>query len=232
MTSINKDTKLMERLSYSYFSIGLVEIIAESMSYQPLILFTRIAAPFFLITLYFLKSIKQNAVFYALMVLLLISNVLFASKAPYALQIAVITFLFHRIAMIVLVFQSIASKNYLYILLATFPFLLIFFYLISVTNELTDIQINVLIFQSILISILSGMALSSYLVSENRQNSWLLISTLLLIGLRFIVFIEQYFLSDLSLPIYRPMAVLLNIFAFFTFYKFVIAAEANENVAL
>jgi len=230
MTLTNHDTKSTELLSYLYFAMALLEIIAEEIQFVPLILFSRIAPPILLSTLYRLKSKKQKPLFYILMLLLLLSTVLFANKNPILFQMGIVLFIVHRIAMIFLVFQLTTFKNYLYILLATFPFLLIFFYLISITNEMTNLQFNILILQSVLISLLSGLALSNYLIADNRQNSWLLISTLLLIGLRFIVFIEEYFLTDMSMPIYRPMAALLNIFAFYTFYKYVIAAETNETV--
>ena len=229
MTQTNKDTRPIQLLSYAYFAMALVEIIAEGIKYKPLILFSRIALPILLMTIYRLKSKKPKFLFYLLMVLLLISNVFFANESPTIFHAAILIFILHRITLIVLVFQLIPKKNYLYILLATFPFLVIFFYLISVTNEISDSQFNVLILQSILTSVLSGIALSSYLVSDNRQNSWLLISALILIGLRFIIFIEEYFLYDLSSPIYRPIIVLLYVFASFTFYKFVIAAETNET---
>jgi hypothetical protein len=50
-----------------------------------------------------------------------------------------------------------------------------------------------------------------------------------MIGLRFIVFIEKYYLSEDLFTVFRPISVLLNAFAFFTFYKFVIASEKAKK---
>jgi len=101
--------------------------------------------------------------------------------------------------------------------------------LISVTNEISTNNYNLPIFQSILISITSGVALSSYIVDDNRQNSWLLISILLFIGIRFMLFIQSYYLTDLTLPVINPIIIILNVFAYFTFYKFVIEAEVTDK---
>ena len=49
------------------------------------------------------------------------------------------------------------------------------------------------------------------------------------IGLRFIVFVEKYYLPNDELNVFRPMETLLTVFGFFTFYKFVIAAEKNNG---
>jgi hypothetical protein len=81
---------------------------------------------------------------------------------------------------------------------------------------------------NILTSVLGGLAVSNYIVDDNRQNSWLLISVLLFIGLRFMLFIQSFYLTDLTLPVIKPIIITLNIFAYFTLYKFVIEAEKNE----
>jgi hypothetical protein len=229
MTS-NTNSKLITIISIAYFSIAAIEIISElfNVTSFPLLL-PKIISPLLLLLLYRFKSEKQDPLFYILIFLMLLSNVFFFIKTTPFFLYGIITFILLRIIALVLTFKLIVNKNYLYILLATFPFLLIFFYLISVTNEIPEFEFNILILQSILISVLSGTAIASYISNENRQNSWLLISTLLFIGLYFIVFIECYFLAD-TIAIFKPIAVILNTFAFFTFYKFVITVEVNEKI--
>jgi hypothetical protein len=226
----NANSKLIIIISIAYFLFAGIEVISELFSDTSFtVLLPKIISPILLLLLYRFKSDKQDPLFYILIFLLLLSNVLFFIKmTPYFLY-GIVTFILLRIIALVLIFKIIANKNHLYILLATFPFLLIFFYLISATNEMPEFEFNILILQSILISILSGTAIASYISNENRQNSWLLISTLLFIGLYFIVFIECYFLAD-TIAIFKPIAVILNTFAFFTFYKFVITVEVNEKI--
>jgi len=181
-----------------------------------------------LIALYKLNSEKQNIIFFSILLLVLLSNIfiLFNFKP---LFYEIIFPSISRVLIIYLIFNLIKKINYWYSSLITICFLLVFFYLISVTNEISTNNYNLPIFQSILISITSGVALSSYIVDDNRQNSWLLISILLFIGIRFMLFIQSYYLTDLTLPVINPIIIILNVFAYFTFYKFVIEAEVTDK---
>lgn len=216
-------------LNISYFALAGMEFLAEIFAVASLSMITRLCLPLILGLLYFSLSTKQNRFFYLLLLLLVLSNTFFFFRNSPVFFYGIVAFIFLRIVSLVIILKETKDNNYLHIIVASFPFLVIFFYLISITNEITDIEFNTLILQSILISILAGVSITNYFKDENRQHSWLLISTLLFIGLRFIVFIERFVISDLSLIFNRPIAVILNTFAFYTFYKFVIEAEQNES---
>ena len=216
-------------LNITFFSLAGIELLAELFEVSTLSLVTRLLLPIVLGLLYFCVSRKNNLLFYLLVSLLLISNVFFYYRDSPLFYLGILAFILLRIVAIIMILNATKDKNYLQIVIASFPFLVIFFYLISVTNDITDIEFNTLILQSILISLLAGLSTANYFKNENRQNSWLLISTLLFIGLRFIVFIERFIISDLTLLFNRPISVVLNTFAIYTFYKFVIASELDNN---
>ncbi len=223
--------KLQFGLNIAYFVIVCFEIIAELFDFNIASILFRIVLPILLGILYFLNTQKNNSLFYILLGFIMLSNVLFLYRNSPLFFYGIITFIFSRIIALLLIFKLSKEKNYLHIIGVSFPFLVIFFYLISVTNDISNVELNVLILQSSLISVLAGISITNYFKNENRQNSWLLISTLLFIGLRFIVFIERYIISDLTLSVNRPIEVILSAFAFFTFYKYIIAAEINENTS-
>ncbi len=223
--------KLQFGLNIAYFVIVCFEIIAELFDFNIASILFRIVLPILLGILYFLNTQKNNSLFYILLGFIMLSNVLFLYRNSPLFFYGIITFIFSRIIALLLIFNLSKEKNYLHIIGVSFPFLVIFFYLISVTNDISNVELNVLILQSSLISVLAGISITNYFKNENRQNSWLLISTLLFIGLRFIVFIERYIVSDLTLSVNRPIEVILSAFAFFTFYKYIIAAEINENTS-
>lgn len=216
-------------INSAYFGLLFVQMTVDFFELNAVSLLVRIAMPVLLGALYHLHSAKRNLLFYVAMILLLISNLLFFYADKMLFFFAILAFMLLRTVMIIHIFRLTSDKNYLHIFVGSFPFLVIFFYLISATSEISNAQFNILIIQSILISILGGISVVNYFKNENRQHSWLLISTLLFIGLRFIVFIERYFAFSLSLAIYRPIEILLSVFAFYTFYKYVIAAESNDN---
>jgi hypothetical protein len=97
------------------------------------------------------------------------------------------------------------------------------------SSDVPEESFAVMVLQNILISVLGGLAVSNYMMHDNRRNSWLLICGLLFVALQFIVFIEKYYLIGLSPSMLRPVAMALNAFAFYTFYEFVMAVEKSDD---
>ena len=136
----------------------------------------------------------------------------------------------HRILVIFLIIRLNQIKDYIPVLIATAPFLIVFFYLYFETPELTESSLIILVLQNILISVFAGISLSGYVMNDNKRNSILLISALLFVMLQFSVFIEKYFLNYEYSEILRPLSMTLNGMAFYSFYRYVIEAEKlNED---
>jgi len=81
-----------------------------------------------------------------------------------------------------------------------------------------------MIIHNILISLLGGIALSNYVMNDNNRSSWLMICVLSFVTLHFIIFIEKFYIQ---LQIFRPIAMTLNTFAYFAFYKFILVIEKS-----
>lgn len=216
-------------LTTAYFLMVLVEIIAALISYQPLIFAAHVALPILLFALYYTESSKKNILTLLLLLLQIISSVYFFFAMTNIYIYTLVSFILLRILSLILVFKYTPDRNYLHLLTGAFPFLLIFFYLASVTSDVSDFEFDILIFQNILISLLGGISVVNYLKNDNRIHSLLLISTLLYVGLRFIVFIGHYFLDDEPNIIYKPIEIILSALATFTFYKFVLTAESTQE---
>ncbi|MBS1534823.1 MAG: hypothetical protein JST78_07060 [Bacteroidetes bacterium] len=216
-------------LTSAYFLMIFVEITAALIDYQPLIFAAHVALPILLLGLYFTEfKIKSNLML-TLLILQIISNVYFFFAMTNLYIYTLVSFILLRVLSLILVYKNTPERNYLHILTGTFPFMLIFFYLASVTSDVSDIEFDILIFQNILISILGGLSVVNYLKNDNRTHSLLLISTLLYIGLRFIVFIEHYFLNEQANLVYKPFEIILSSLATFSFYKFVLTANESNH---
>ena len=216
-------------LALIYFAVAFIELAAEFFMSRSVVFVSRVVTPILLLLIYKKSSERPNPLVYTLFLLLLMTNVLFFYKDSPYFFIAVMISVMQRLVMFLIIFRLISEKRLLYIILASLPFFIIFYYLNSITSEFPMIEINALFFQSILISLLGGISLSGYLKNDNRQNSWLLISILLFIGLQFVVFIERYFFTVISLRVFGLIGIVLNAFGFFTFYKFVAAAEKDKH---
>jgi hypothetical protein len=185
--------------------------------------------PIILIVMYCLISNFRNGLFIVALLFSFLTNIFFISITPEMLFYGVIANTFHRIIAIILVLKIIKIKDFIPFAIASIPFLLVFFYLFFETPNIPENSYLLLVIQNILISIYAGIALSCYMMNDNKVNSILLISTLLFVMLHFVVFIERYFLSDEYISFFRPTAMTFNALAFYSLYKFVITAEQLNN---
>lgn len=230
MRIFNKESNFEKLIIVLYFAIAAVEVTAELFSYKPVLFIFKPLISVLLMLLYWNSSKLRNLLFFLVIFFSLITNVFFIPNTEKALFIALIAFLVHRILTIFYLIKLTKTKDYIPLLIATIPFLFFFFYLLSVSGEMEESRYIVLMIQNILVSILGGITISDYMMNYNRKNPWLLIFGILSVTLYFIVFIEKYYLSDLSPEIFRPMAMILNTAVYYTFYKFVIETERlNDN---
>lgn len=223
-----KKDNILKSLTLGYFIIAFFEVISEYLAYTPFICSLKPLIPLLLTGIYLINSEKKNPTFVIVLLLSMVVNILFIPNTPICLYYALIIFTIHRIVVIYLILKLQKVKDFIPIIIATTPFLLIFFYLFIETNEIPANSFHLLILQNILISLFAGIALSSYVMNDNKQNSVLLISVLLFVMLQFSVFIEKYFLINEFQKLFRPLAMTFNTLAFFSLYKYVMIAEKSN----
>lgn len=219
---------LVNALIIIYFINAIIEVISEYTSFLTAIYITKPLIPLLLMVLYFYKSSKKNSLFFVIMSLSLITNLLFIPNSQESLFYGVISFTIHRIFLLILIFKIIKIKDYIPFVLATIPLAFIFFYLFA-ASDVPENSYYLIVFHNMMASILGGMAISNYVMNDNKQNSLLLISVLLFLGLQLVVYIEKYYLVNSHSFLLRPLAMILNVLAFYTFYKFVTASESLDN---
>lgn len=230
MEELAKNRNIINFVTIAYFAVALTEIMAELFEMKLLIYVLKPLMPVMLMILYATASKVRNPLFFITLFFSVVTNILFIPNDQVTLFYGIIAFMLHRLVILYYIIKLLRIKDYIPVFIATIPFMIVFFYLLA-SSEVPQNSFVILIFQNILISILGGIALSNYIMHDNKKNSWLLICGLLFIGLQFIVFIEKYYLSGLSLTIFRPIAMGLNAFAFYTFYEFVNAIEKSDENA-
>lgn len=223
---------IINALTIGYFVIAFFEVVAEYVVEKPIICSLKPLIPILLIVIYCIDSERRNLIFIFALLLSSITNLLFIPDTPTYLFYGVLVFTLHRILSIYLILSLQKVIDYIPIIIATSPFLLIFFYLFSETVEIPQNSFYIIIAQNIMISLFAGISLSSYVMNDNKQNSILLISALLFVMLQFVIFVEKYYLTNEFEELFRPMAMTLNALAFFSFYKYVVTAEKSNNNGL
>ena len=211
-----------------YFINAIIEVSAESSSCKTIIYITKPLIPFLLMVLYFYNSPKKDLLFFLVMFFSLITNLLFIPNSKESLFYGVISFTIHRIFLLILIFKIVKIKDFIPFFLATLPLGFIFFYLF-LASDVPENSYYLIIFHNLMAATLGGVAISNYLMSDTKQNSLLLISVLLFLGLQLVIYIEKYYLADSHSSLLRPLAMTLNILAFYSFYKFVISSEKLDN---
>jgi len=231
MRIFNKEINLEKLITTIFLAVATVEITAELFSYVPIIFIFKPLTSIVLMVLYWNTSSLRNPLFFWVILFSLITNVFFIYDIESMLFLGLIAFFIHRLLMIYYIIKMIKLKDYIPLIIAMIPFMFFFYYLLSITSELTTRSYGILILQNILISILAGIALSDYIMNNGKkETTWLFIFGLLSITQYFIVFVEKYYLSNLSPISFRPLAMFLNIAVYYCFYKFVMTIEKlNDN---
>lgn len=232
---IKDETNLGKWLTAMFFIIVVVEVTAEFFSSRELVFIFKPLLSIGVMALYWNASRVRESMFFIVLSLSLITNLLFIPNTESFLFVGLVVFLVHRVLLISYVVRLIKLKDYIPLLIAIVPFLFVFFYLLSISNGIQLESYWVLIIQNVLISVIGGLALSEYVMNFNKMSCWLLIFGLLSVTQYFIVFIEKYYLSNLAPIAFRPLAMVLNAAVYYAFYRFVVDAEkanAREEVVL
>ena len=102
------------------------------------------------------------------------------------------------------------------------PFIFIFSCLLNLTLSTEAPEFYPACINGLLISALSGLSLSNYVMNDNKMNSWLAISSLLFVVLVFLFMIQKYYISNV---VFQPISALIFGFGHYTFYRFMLEAE-------
>jgi hypothetical protein len=208
------------------FIVALIEVIAEYFRLIPLIYIFKPLISIVLMVLYWYSSPKRDILFFLTIITSLITNVLFIPDNFKLIFIGLIVFGFHRLINIFYILKVMKTKDFIPVILGSVPFLIIFFYIFFDTDLLTKEVYYIMIIHNSLISLLGGIALSHYIMNDSTRSSWLLICVLSFVTLHFIIFIEKFYIQ---LQIFRPIAMSLNAFAYYAFYKFILIIERSNS---
>jgi hypothetical protein len=230
MSVFSKEDAFVKLLVILYFVIAAMEFTAELVSCKPVLFILKPLVLIMLLLLYRYSSVQRVPLFFISILFLLIAKMFAIQNTEEMLFLGMIAFFLHRVVMIYYVFKLIKLKDYIPLLIAMVPFLFFFFYLLSLTNNISTRSYYGLIIQSILMSALASMTVSHFVMNDEKKDVWLLIFGLLSVTQYFMVFIDKFYLLDLSLAIFRPLEVILTTSVCFAFYKFVITTEmSNDN---
>lgn len=207
------------------FSFSIIEVLAELFSFKVILFAFRPLVALLIIYLYWVTSKERNMLFFMTLFFLFLTSIFILSGSITFLILGLIGVLTHRILLIFYIIKLNKIKDFVPILIAIIPFVFIFSYLLSISDEIPKGSYYPLVVQNILVSILAGVILSNYFMNDSNNSPWLAIFGLLSTALYFTVFIEKCFLSNLPPTYFRPLAMILFVTSYYSFYRFVIDIE-------
>jgi len=213
-------------LTRIYFGLTIILIFAEALnSVSILFLFKPLLIPT-LIALYFYTSGSRNIFYIISLFFAWSSNLFLLLSTQDFLLYGILAFMFYRTISIYVVLKLIPKLTVLPFAIACLPFIFIFSSLINLTMSSLSTSFYPAIINGVLISALSGIALSNYVMDDNRMSSWLAISTLLFVVLVFLFMIQKYYFPN---EIFQPISALIFSTGHYAFYRFVIEAEKCKS---
>jgi hypothetical protein len=215
-------SNLKPYLYYLFFINGLIEVVAEYFQFLPIIYITKPLIPLILLVMFWLETKSLPILFFWVYITSSLTNILFIPEDETILFYGVIIFTIHRLLLLYLIKKSIGSLNWYIVTSIAVLLFAIFYYLFLETSEVPNNSYVLLIFHVFLVSILGSISITNYIKKDTIMSAYLLIAGLLFISLQLVIYIEKYFLHSINIVPLRPIAMLLNVLAFFSFYKFIL----------
>jgi hypothetical protein len=207
------------------FSFSIIEVLAELFSFKLILFAFKPMVALMIIYLYWVTSKERNVLFFITLFFLFLTSIFILSESILFLILGLIGIFTHRILLIGYIIKLNKIKDFVPILIAIIPFVFIFSYLLSISDEIPKGSYYPLVVQNILVSILAGVILSNYFMNDSNNSPWLAIFGLLSTALYFTVFIEKCLLSNLPPTYFRPLGMILYVTSYYSFYRFVIDIE-------
>ena len=220
-----KANKLIKPFIAFYFFIGFVEIVAELFKDYFFITASKPLLMPILIAIYCICSKTRNLVFIVALGAAWIANtVLVFNSVCYTYD--TFFFLIYRILIIYLVLKSVKFPGYIPMIIGGLPFLFIYLFVANLSYNELGYRFFMFVIQGLFIVFFGSLCLGNYIIKSNTANTYLLISTMLFAVIQFVMVIKMYYENY---NIFRPLAMLLYVFAQYLLYLFVIMEEKKKK---
>lgn len=224
----NKSILNLSRIvTFAFFSIAIVEFVAEYLNFTTLIWITKPLLMPILIGLYCITSKKINYLFLVALVFNWFANVFFILDAFNFKVIGSILFLVYRLLILYIVYKLVKIPSYLPIIIGSLPFLFIYLYIINIVHDSLGKGVFLFVTQGVFMVILGGYSLGNFIFNNEKSSVFLLLSTLFFALVQFILSIKSYYLE---LSIFQAMAMVLFVLGQYFLYRYIILCEEQQHV--
>ncbi|CAM3718695.1 hypothetical protein FSS13T_13750 [Flavobacterium saliperosum S13] len=215
-------------LKLFYLFLSLILIYAEYLKDAD---FLYVVKPLLMPTLFFLYFVStdrkgMNLYFVIALFFMWIANICFISTEKEIFLLGILTTFISRLFVLILILKCCKCPKPLPFLIGTFPFAIIFITVLELLNNSLGDAFYFVVLNGVLVILLGGISLANYIMSPSKINTYILISIIMFVFMRFIVAIDHYYLS---VQIFRPIAIVIFSAAQYILYMAVIAMNQAQT---
>jgi hypothetical protein len=218
--------KIANIILTAFFIVSFVEITAEFNEDKVLVWLTKPLILPLLIGYYIRRSNKINVYFLIALLFCWIANLLFIDNTWNYILLGVACFLVYRILVIIIVLKKVKMPDLLPLFLGSIPFVFIYASVAIFTFSTIGDSLYLFLIQGVFTIFLGGLSLVNYMLTSNKANRILFVSTLLFAVNQF-VFILRFYYEEANL--FQAIAMAFFVWAQFLLTQYMLRSEKQRN---
>ena len=221
-----RSNKIAGIILTTFFIVSFIEITAEFNEDKVLVWLTKPLILPLLIGYYIRRSNKINPYFLIALFFCWIANLLFIDNTWNYILFGVACFLVYRILVIIIVLKKVKMPDLLPLFLGSIPFVFIYASVAIFTFNTIGDSLYLFLIQGIFTVFLGGLSLVNYVLTSNKANRILFVSTLLFAINQF-VFILRFYYEEANFL--QAIAMAFFVWAQFLLTKYILHTEKQRN---
>lgn len=218
--------KIASIILTTFFIVSFIEITAEFNEDKVLVWLTKPLILPLLIGYYIRRSNKINPYFLIALFFCWIANLLFIDNTWNYILFGVACFLVYRILVIIIVLKKVKMPDLLPLFLGSIPFVFIYASVAIFTFSTIGDSLYLFLIQGVFTIFLGGLSLVNYVLTSNKANRILFVSTLLFAINQF-VFILRFYYEEANFL--QAIAMAFFVWAQFLLTQYMLYTEKQRN---
>ncbi|MCF6132066.1 lysoplasmalogenase family protein [Flavobacterium wongokense] len=221
-----KNNKVASLLLVFFFTVSVIEVLAEYFENKLLIWMTKPLILPILIAYYLRVSKKISPFFIIALLFSWVANLLFIQDSFQYIFYGVFFFLVYRILVIYIIVNKVKMPNSVPLILGCVPFIFLYVIVTLYTYDTLGNNVYLFLLQGGFTIFLGGFSLGNYIMVSNKPNSLLLISTMFMAFNQFIFLLKLYY-DDVN--VLQATAMILFVLGQFLLTRYMFYTEKSKH---
>ena len=218
--------KVANLLLTAFFIVSFIEVTAEYNEAKYLICLTKPLILPLLMAYYIRRSAKVNVFFLVALLFCWLTNLFFIENTWSYILLGTVSFIIYRILVIGIVLKKVKMPSFLPLIIGSIPFLFIYASVAIFTFSALGDSLYLFLVQSVFTIFLGGLSLGNYIMSSNKSNRTLFLSTILF-AFNQLVFLLRFYYEEANLL--QSISMILFVWAQYLLTKYMLITEKQKS---